>query len=188
MIDNKRDIDKLIIHCSATPEGREVSVATITKWHTDPPPYGRGWTDIGYHYIIHLDGEIGRGRDENIQGAHCYGQNKNSIGICYVGGVNAENKYPKDTRTKEQRHAMKILIESLQDEYPGATVHCHNEFANKACPSFKIKDLYPVKTEPAKTKPTIDIVSNVNIASIFSAFCRKYILNLRQKINIPLFA
>jgi N-acetylmuramoyl-L-alanine amidase len=131
-----RKIDKIILHCTATPEGRPVSVAEITKWHK-----ARNFRTIGYHYVIHLDGHISRGRPEEEMGAHCKGQNKNSIGISYVGGMDTYGKKPKDTRTHEQKHAMKVLIETLQDKYPGAEIRLHNEFSNKKCPSFKKEDL-----------------------------------------------
>lgn len=130
-----RTINKIIIHCTATPEGREVSIKEITAWHK-----ARQFRTIGYHYVIHLDGSVSRGRVENQQGAHCRGYNKYSLGVCYVGGLD-KSMNPKDTRTKAQKHALKMLIESLKDKYPQATVHCHNEFANKACPSFKIEEL-----------------------------------------------
>jgi len=130
-----RFITKIIIHCTATPEGRKTTLEEVTLWHKK-----RGFATIGYHYLIHLNGEISRGRPENVIGAHCSGENKNSIGVCYVGGVDKDFN-SKDTRTKEQKHALKILIENLEMKYPGITVHGHYEFSNKACPSFKIKDL-----------------------------------------------
>lgn len=77
-----RKIDEIILHCSATPEGREHDVEDIRRWHVD----GRGWSDVGYHYIILLDGTVQAGRPVNIQGAHCKGQNKTTVGICYIGG------------------------------------------------------------------------------------------------------
>ena len=79
-----RDIDKIIVHCSATREGQHIDVDTIRQWHTSEP---RNWSDIGYHYVIYLDGSIVPGRPEERQGAHCKGNNKTSIGVCYVGGV-----------------------------------------------------------------------------------------------------
>lgn len=135
-----RTIDEIIIHCSATPEGRFVDVATIRKWHTDPKPIGRGWADIGYHYVIYLDGSVHNGRPVTQMGAHCKGHNRYSIGICYVGGVDMFGT-PKDTRTPEQKESLRNLIIRLKNEYPGATIHGHYEFARKACPSFKIEDL-----------------------------------------------
>lgn len=128
-----RKINKIIIHCSATPEGRHVTVQDIDRWHRD-----RGFSQIGYHWVIYLDGSIHKGRSEEIAGAHVVGHNANSVGICYIGGVD-EMMRPKDTRTKEQRATMRSLVSSLKNKYPDATVHGHNEFAAKACPSFDVK-------------------------------------------------
>lgn len=128
-----RNINKLIIHCSATPEGRNVTVEDITAWHKQ-----RGFQTIGYHYIIYLDGSVHIGRNESEIGAHTLGQNSNSIGICYIGGTD-ENFKPKDTRTPEQKETLIKLVDKLKLKYPDATVHGHNEFANKACPSFDVR-------------------------------------------------
>ena len=131
-----RDIDKIILHCSATPEGRDVSVKTIREWHKQ-----RGWSDIGYHYVVMLDGTIEEGRPLERQGAHVRGHNKGSIGICYVGGLDSDMK-AKDTRTDAQRASLSAFLEFLMVEYPKATLHGHNEFAAKACPSFIVKNEY----------------------------------------------
>lgn len=131
-----RNIDKIIIHCSATPEGRKVTVDEIRQWHLQ-----RGWKDIGYHYIIYLDGTIHKGRPESVIGAHCSGYNKNSIGICYIGGCD-KNMQPKDTRTVGQKRALLEILRRLKRDYPNATLHGHNEFAKKACPSFNVKEEY----------------------------------------------
>lgn len=128
-----RKIDKIIIHCSATPEGRDVSTETIRQWHLQ-----RGWSDIGYHYVIELDGKVVPGRPIERIGAHCKGENTGSIGVCYVGGVDAEMK-PKDTRTEAQRAALHGLLFDLTDNFPKATIHGHNEFSSKACPSFNVQ-------------------------------------------------
>lgn len=132
-----RDIDKIIVHCSATPEGRHTTVEEIRQWHLQ-----RGWKDIGYHYIIYLDGTIHRGRPESVVGAHCSGYNKNSIGVCYIGGVDKDGKTPKDTRTEGQTRALIEVLKRLKKAYPKATLHGHNEFASKACPSFNVKEEY----------------------------------------------
>ncbi len=129
-----RKITKIIIHCSATPEGRDYTVADIDRWHKQ-----RSWKGIGYHYVIYRDGSVHAGRDVEQIGAHCTGQNANSIGICYIGGMTADNKKPKDTRTPAQKAALRDLVERLRAKYPTATVHGHREFANKACPSFDVK-------------------------------------------------
>jgi N-acetylmuramoyl-L-alanine amidase len=127
-----RTINRIIWHCSATPEGRDVKIATIRGWHVDD----NGWSDIGYHYVIELDGSVREGRAEAEIGAHVGGHNGDSIGICYVGGMDAANVAAKDTRTPAQRSALYALTDELIERYPGATVHGHNEFASKACPSF----------------------------------------------------
>lgn len=133
-----RKINKLIVHCSATPEGRDVKIETIKDWHVND----NHWKDIGYHYVIELDGSIHKGRDENVIGAHCSGQNANSIGICYVGGVAKDGKTPKDTRTDAQKQSLLKLLKELKAKYPNATIHGHREFAAKACPSFDAKYEY----------------------------------------------
>ena len=128
---NKRTIKELIVHCSATPEGKDYSVDTIRQWHLQ-----RGFSDIGYHYVIYRDGSIHIGRDESIIGAHCTGHNTNSIGVCYIGGCASDGKTPKDTRTSEQRQSLLNLLKELKVKYPKASIHGHRDFANKACPSF----------------------------------------------------
>ena len=128
-----RKIDKIIIHCTATPEGRNVSVKEVTQWHK-----ARGFRTIGYHYLIGLDGKVQPGRPVEEVGAHCLGQNSRSIGVCYVGGIDSASLKPKDTRTPEQRAALKKLVKELQARFPGSTVHGHCEFAAKACPCFDV--------------------------------------------------
>lgn len=129
-----RKIDKIIIHCSATPEGRDFTVSHIDGWHRQ-----RGFRCIGYHFVIYRDGSVHPGRPIAQTGAHTSGQNAGSIGICYIGGCAADGKTPKDTRTPRQRHALVKLIGELKASYPSATIHGHNEFARKACPSFNVK-------------------------------------------------
>ena len=133
-----RAINKIILHCAATPDGRHVTVEEIKQWHTGKPPKGRGWLDIGYHYVIHLDGSIHTGRPIETAGAHTLNHNHDSIGICYVGGIDAKGN-PMDTRTPQQRMALNNIVTVLKHIYPSATVHGHNEFAAKACPSFDVQ-------------------------------------------------
>lgn len=127
-----RKIDKIILHCAATPEGKDFTVGNIRNWHLQ-----RGFTDIGYHFVIYRDGSVHRGRPVEYAGAHTTGQNQNSIGICYIGGCAADGK-PKDTRTPEQRFALFKLVHELMQKYniSISKVFGHREFANKACPSF----------------------------------------------------
>lgn len=130
-----RPVSHIIIHCSATPEGRDVTAATIRQWHK-----AKGWRDIGYHYIIRLDGTIEECRALDQPGAHCTGHNADSIGICYIGGLASDCKTPKDTRTAEQKASLISLIKQLLQQFPTATIHGHNEFAAKACPSFNVQE------------------------------------------------
>ena len=137
-----RKINKIIIHCSATREGEDISAAVIDRWHRD-----RGWSGIGYHYVVSLNGNIEYGRPIDKQGAHVKDHNKGSIGICYIGGVESERSsngkwIAKDTRTLEQKESLLDLIKTLKRLNPGATVHGHNEFAAKACPCFNVKEEY----------------------------------------------
>lgn len=129
-----RTISKIIVHCSATPEGRDVSAAEITRWHKE-----KGYQTIGYHYVIRLDGSVERGRAEEAVGAHCVGQNQTSIGVCLIGGLALDGKTAKDTRTPAQTASLIRLLKELKDRYQTATVHGHNEFAQKACPSFDVQ-------------------------------------------------
>jgi len=133
-----RAINKIIVHCSATREGQDVSVETIRKWHVE----GRGWTDIGYHFYIDIHGDIYKGRDIAKIGAHTKGYNRNSIGICYAGGVESDGKTPKDTRYDCQKESLLAVLRTLKAMYPNAEIHSHNDFANKACPSFNATEEY----------------------------------------------
>ena len=136
-----RKITEIIIHCSATQEGKDFTVEDIDRWHK-----AKGWKSIGYHYVIHRDGSIHKGRPEEQVGAHCLNHNKHSIGVCYIGGLSQDGQ-PKDTRTPEQRAAMRALLVKLKQSYPRALIMGHNVFASKACPCFdaakEYQDLQP---------------------------------------------
>ncbi len=129
-------IKEIIIHCSATPAGRDVTAAEIDQWHR-----ARGFRCIGYHYVIRLDGTIEKGRREGEVGAHCLGHNGISIGICYVGGLSKTGNLHADTRTPAQKESLRRLVRELRGRYRGVTVHGHREFANKACPCFDVSEL-----------------------------------------------
>lgn len=128
---SRRRINEIIVHCTATPEGRDYTVADIRQMHK-----AQGWVDIGYHYLIYRDGSIHEGRNVDMVGAHCQGHNAQSIGVCYVGGVARDGKTPKDTRTAAQKDALIHLLMQLVCLYPDATIRGHRDFAAKACPSF----------------------------------------------------
>lgn len=139
MKENSRKIDEIIVHCSATPAGRDVSAAEIRAWHLQ-----RGFRDIGYHYVVRTDGTVEEGRPLRQAGAHCTGHNARSIGICYVGGCDAAMR-PADTRTPAQRESLLQLIGRLRAMYPGISVHGHRDYAAKACPSFDATGEYSGK-------------------------------------------
>ena len=131
-----RQIDKIIIHCSATIEGKDFKAGDIDNWHK-----ARGFTCIGYHYVVDLDGTVEKGRSDDTVGAHCAGQNASSIGVCYIGGLD-KNKKSKDTRTHAQKQALLKLLKELKGKYPKAIIYGHCDFANKACPCFDAKGEY----------------------------------------------
>ena len=127
----QRKITEIIVHCAATPEGKDFTVDDITRWHKQ-----RGFRTIGYHHVVYRDGSVHPGRPEGEIGAHCTGHNACSIGVCYIGGVAADGKTAKGTRTPEQRKALLMLLRRLRAKYPNAKIHGHRDFAAKACPSF----------------------------------------------------
>lgn len=123
----------ITVHCSDTPNGRITTVEDIRRWHMDPPPKGRGWTDIGYHFVIYTDGSVHPGRAPNIEGAHVEGHNEGNLGICMVG---------KTAFSPDQWDALKGLAEHLQQTYsvPIDQVHAHYEWdtaqaEGKTCPN-----------------------------------------------------
>lgn len=119
---SKRTITEIIIHCSATPDGKDFTVAEIRRWHKE-----RGFSDVGYHYVIYRNGHIENGRDVDMIGAHCTGHNANSIGICYIGGMDRQNKKAKDTRTLTQKAALLSLLVDLRKLYPKAKIIGHRD-------------------------------------------------------------
>ena len=133
-----RDINKVIVHCSATPAGRDVTIADVRRWHVE----GNGWSDVGYHFFIRLDGQIELGRDLNTPGAHTQGYNKKSIGVCYAGGMSEDMSEPEDTRTDEQKDSLEVLLATLVRMFPGLEIYGHRDFSPKACPSFDAKNEY----------------------------------------------
>lgn len=129
-----RTINLIIIHCTATPRGRAVSMDELRRWHR-----AQGWTDVGYHYLIGLDGTISEGRPLEQVGAHCRGYNAHSIGVCYVGGLSTDGRTPLDTRTSEQRSSMTVLLRRLKQMFPKARVCGHHDLnPAKACPCFNV--------------------------------------------------
>lgn len=140
-----RLINKIILHCSDTEEGKDFRAKDIKQWHTAKPPKGNGWKDIGYNYVIDIDGTVETGRNIDEIPAHCKGQNANSIGICYIGGK--KNGKLKDTRNEAQKLSMYKLVKELMIKYhiDITSVYTHNFFdRSKTCPNF---DVYQFRSE-----------------------------------------
>lgn len=138
----------LVIHCTATPEGRDVTSAQIRKWHTSPVSAGgRGWKQVGYTDLIHLDGRVERlvnnNEDANVDpweitnGAKGY--NSISRHVVYAGGMTKDMSNPKDTRTPAQIKAMEAYVKDFHRRFPTVRIIGHNEVAAKACPSFDVQ-------------------------------------------------
>lgn len=135
-----RKINKIIVHCTATPEGREVTTDDLYRWHVKE----RGWSDIGYHFFIDLEGCLHECRPIEKTGAHTKGHNWESIGVAYAGGMSAdgEQSEPMDTRTEAQKDALFELLLRLVESYKGAEIYGHCDFSDKACPSFNAREEY----------------------------------------------
>ena len=138
-----RAITLIVIHCSAVKPDQQSSAAQIDSWHRQ-----RGYhLGIGYHYVIRRNGDIEPGRPEWMVGAHCLNHNKYSIGVCYEGGLDARGQ-PADTRTAEQKSAMRNLLEDLHKRHPRAVIVGHRDLSHdRDCPCFdavsEFADLQP---------------------------------------------
>lgn len=134
-----RKITALVVHCTATPEGRDVSAKEIDGWHK-----AKGWAGIGYHFVVRLDGTVEQGRPLEVPGAHVEGHNFDTIGIVYAGGLAKDAKTPKDTRTAAQKASLLKLLADLKRQFPSAVIQGHRDFPKvaKACPSFDAKKEY----------------------------------------------
>lgn len=130
---------RIILHCSATREGDNISTDTIRDWHVR----GNGWRDIGYHFIVLNDGKgtIDHGRSVSIPGAHVKGENHDSIGVCYIGGLDVDGNV-KDTMTDIQQMKFIELVNALRMVFGDLPIYGHNEFSAKACPSFKVLEKF----------------------------------------------
>lgn len=143
----------LIIHCSATPEGRHVHQDTVRRWHTLPKPQGRGWSKVGYSDLILLDGSrhkfVKHNNDtwidanEITNGAS--GINSVSRHVCYIGGLTADGKLSKNTLTEAQNATLSSVIAEVLSYAPDVLIAGHNQFSNKACPSFWVPDYLTTK-------------------------------------------
>jgi hypothetical protein len=144
----RQTLKYLVIHCTATPEGREVTAADIRRWHTSPVSQGgRGWKQVGYTDLVHLDGTVERLVENNEDGwvdgrevtNGAAGYNSVSRHIVYAGGVAKDGKTAKDTRTEGQRAALEEYVKDFHARFPSVRIIGHNEVAKKACPSFDVQ-------------------------------------------------
>ena len=129
---NLGPIKYLTVHCAATPEGRDVKSGTISQW--DIARFGQ----VSYHWVVELDGTAVRTLADSVKGAHVGGANTGNIGVCYVGGMDKDNKTPKDTRTEAQKRALRSIIDGYKAKVPHLIVRGHRDWPGvaKACPSF----------------------------------------------------
>ncbi len=134
MNQNIEDIDLIVIHMSETPPEMDIGVKTIKVWHKK-----RGFNDVGYHFVVRKNGSVELGRALTTVGAHTKGKNRNSIGICYVGGWNGE-----DDRTCEQKESITAILMYLRVILPNTrlVVKGHNDFSDKTCPNFDASKEY----------------------------------------------
>ena len=131
----RRETTALVVHCAATTPTQDIGAAEIRKWHVEE----RGWSDIGYHYVIRRNGTVETGRPVTDVGAHVAGYNSETVGICLVGGIN-ERGDPDANYTDAQWNSLHGLLVALRVRYPHARICGHRDFPNvlKACPSFDV--------------------------------------------------
>ena len=130
-----RTITLIVVHCSANKAGSALRMADIDRMHRE-----RGWIGCGYHYVIPTDGTIEPGRPEEMMGAHCKRHNRYSIGVAYIGGLARDGTTPCDTRTPEQKAALRRLLSDLHERYPKALIvgHCNLDPRKPHCPGYDV--------------------------------------------------
>lgn len=135
---SRRKINLIVVHCTATEEGKDCTVEQIRRIHKN-----KGYGDIGYHYVIYRDGSLHLGRNVDLIGAHARNYNANSVGVCYVGGCpKGDTHKNKDTRTEAQKKTMLALLKKLRTLYPYAKIVGHKDVNATGCPSFDAKSEY----------------------------------------------
>lgn len=127
-----RNLNRIIIHCADTPDTMDIGVKEIRQWHK-----ARGWSDVGYHFVVRRDGTVEIGREVEVIGAHAYRNNTDTLGICLVGGK------PGFNFTFSQLVATRDLIETLREQFGPLTVIGHRDVdAGKLCPTFDAGTLF----------------------------------------------
>lgn len=148
-----REITDIVVHCSFTKprvgQNPRIGVAEIRKWHTDPKPDGRGWRDVGYHYIIKRDGTLQLGRPIEQVGAHVRGVNLHSIGICLIGGMEKRTGKAVNDYTPNQWQTLRMVVGGLAIQFPDSVISGHNNFTkSKTCPNFDVREWWDKISEP----------------------------------------
>ena len=146
----EREVNLIVVHCSATRVDRDITARDIDSFHRVC-----GFSSWGYHYYVRKDGSIEKMRDESEPGAHASGHNRDSIGLCYEGGLDVNGR-PADTRTAAQKRTLVALLRSLRADYPGARIVGHRDLSpdvngngrvdkwerTKECPCFDAAEEY----------------------------------------------
>lgn len=130
-----RDISHIVVHCSYTPPSMDIGASDIRQWHKD-----KGWSDIGYHYVIRRNGTVEKGRPDEVVGAHAKGYNLDSIGICLIGGKKSGKEKAEFNFTMKQLMTLEYLVKKKLQEYPGSMISGHNQLSGKACPCFNVPE------------------------------------------------
>lgn len=125
--------DAIFVHCSATKPDMDIGVDTIRMWHKQ-----QGWLDVGYHFVIKRNGFVEEGRPVDVVGSHVKDWNSRSVGVCLVGGIDANGKFEANF-TPAQMQALRELLKVLKSHYPNADIKAHHDVAPKACPSFDLQ-------------------------------------------------
>jgi N-acetyl-anhydromuramyl-L-alanine amidase AmpD len=144
----RKDTKYIVIHCSATRPEMDIGVEEIRKWHM-----AKGWSDVGYHFVIRRNGKVEKGRIINDIGAHVAGYNAVSVGVCLVGGLNGNGRAVNNF-TQEQMESLVSTVQYLKGLYPSAEVLGHRDLSPdknndgkitpdewlKACPCFDVRE------------------------------------------------
>ena len=135
----------IVVHMSYTRPSQDIGAKEIRDWHTSPDPNdpSKPWSDIGYHDVIRRDGTIEEGRPYNQQGAHVKGRNRNSLGVCLVGGRKENADEPEFNFTRKQMWALESYIRDRKRRFNDPNIRGHNDYApDRACPGFNVREYF----------------------------------------------
>jgi N-acetylmuramoyl-L-alanine amidase len=165
-----RKINKLIVHCSDTPSKMDIGAKEIDRWHKE-----RGWSGIGYHFVVRRNGVVEDGRPVKKIGAHVKGHNRHSIGICMVG---------RDKFTKKQYASLLKLIRSLKSQYKGIEVFGHRDFDNKKeCPCFDVRGWHSKELKKLTERKKSSTIKNKDPDNFLIRSFNKVIQFIKKLLN-----